>query len=136
MPVLFFPHKKSALDLKTRMKMSKNRVAASRNGQYNLQKQKEIDMDQTFEPSQHYKLIEQAMHQVGLSSLGRLHDLFVTTEAVTPGEYKSGGAGLTIQYGIHPTPFGKCLIATTERGICNLSFVEAGEGMAIDELVA
>src|SRR6266542_6583028 len=46
-------------------------------------------------------------HQVGLSSLGRLHDLFVTTEAVTPGEYKSRGAGVTIRYGIHPTPFGK-----------------------------
>jgi len=75
-------------------------------------------------------------HQVGLSSLGRLHDLFVTTEAVTPGEYKSRGAGLTIRYGIHPTPFGKCLVATTERGICHLSFVQAGEGDAIDSLVA
>lgn len=75
-------------------------------------------------------------HQVGLSSLGRLHDLFVTTEAVTPGEYKSAGEGLTIRYGIHPTPFGKCLIATTERGICNLSFVESSEGKTIDELVA
>src|SRR5262249_39762333 len=52
---------------------------------------------------------------VGLSSLGRLHDLFVSTEAVTPGEYKSRGAGLTIRYGIHPTPFGKCLIGVTER---------------------
>ena len=75
-------------------------------------------------------------HQIGLSSLGRLHDLFVTTEAVTPGEYKSGGAGLTIRYGIHPTPFGKCLIATTERGICHLGFINSGEGAAIDELVS
>ena len=75
-------------------------------------------------------------HQVGLSSLGRLHDLFVTAEAVTPGEYKSGGAGVTIRYGIHPTPFGKCLIATTERGICHLSFVQTSEGNAIDQLVA
>jgi AraC family transcriptional regulator of adaptative response/methylated-DNA-[protein]-cysteine methyltransferase len=74
-------------------------------------------------------------HQVGLSSLGRLHDLFVTTEAVTPGEYKSRGAGVTIHYGIHVTPFGKCLIATTERGICHLSFVETSEGDAIDHLV-
>mgnify|MGYP001389407888 CR=1 FL=1 len=56
-------------------------------------------------------------HQVGLSSLGRLHDLFVNTEAVTPGEYKSRGIGLTIRYGLHLTPFGKCLIASTERGI-------------------
>jgi len=74
-------------------------------------------------------------HQVGLSSLGRLHDLFVTTEAVTPGEYKTRGTGVTIRYGIHPTPFGKCLIATTERGICHLSFVQASEGDAIDQLV-
>ena len=82
-------------------------------------------------------------HQVGLSSLGRLHDLFVTTEAVSPGEYKSRGAGLTIRYGIHPTPFGKCLIATTDRGICHLGFVQTSEavpwtseGDAIDNLVA
>ncbi len=75
-------------------------------------------------------------HQVGLSSLGRLHDLFVTTEAVTPGEFKTRGAGVTIRYGIHPTPFGKCLIATTERGICHLSFIETSEGDAIDNLVA
>jgi AraC family transcriptional regulator of adaptative response/methylated-DNA-[protein]-cysteine methyltransferase len=75
-------------------------------------------------------------HQVGLSSLGRLHDLFVNTEAVTPGEYKSHGAGLTIRYGLHPTPFGKCLIATTERGICHLGFVQTSEGSAIDNLVA
>ncbi len=74
--------------------------------------------------------------QVGLSSLGRLHDLFVTAEAVTPGEYKSRGAGLSIRYGIHPTPFGKCLIGVTERGICHLSFVQGSEGDAIDALVS
>ncbi|MBL8063176.1 MAG: methylated-DNA--[protein]-cysteine S-methyltransferase [Anaerolineales bacterium] len=74
-------------------------------------------------------------HQVGLSSLGRLHDLFVTTEAVTPGEYKSRGTGLSIRYGIHVTPYGKCLIATTDRGICNLSFVDGREGKALDQLV-
>jgi len=75
-------------------------------------------------------------HRVGLSSLGRLHDLFVTAEAVSPGEYKSRGAGVTIRYGLHPTPFGTCLIATTERGICHLSFVQTSEGDAIDHLVA
>jgi AraC family transcriptional regulator of adaptative response/methylated-DNA-[protein]-cysteine methyltransferase len=75
-------------------------------------------------------------HQVGLSSLGRLHELFVNTEAVTPGEYKSRGAGLTIRYGLHPSPFGKCLIATTERGICHLGFVQTNEGDAIDALTA
>ena len=77
----------------------------------------------------------EATHQTGLSSLGRLHDIFVSTEAVTPGEYKSRGAGVDIHYGIHLTPFGKCLIATTERGICNLSFIDQSEGKAIDNLV-
>ncbi len=59
---------------------------------------------------------------VGLSGPGRLHDLFITCEAVTPGEYKARGAGLTIRYGFHPTPFGESLLALTERGLCGLSF--------------
>jgi AraC family transcriptional regulator of adaptative response/methylated-DNA-[protein]-cysteine methyltransferase len=74
--------------------------------------------------------------RVGLSSAGRLHDLFVTTEAVTPGEYKSRGAGITIRYGLLPTPFGQCLLGVTDRGICHLGFVQASEGQAIDELVS
>ncbi|HQV95096.1 MAG TPA: methylated-DNA--[protein]-cysteine S-methyltransferase [Anaerolineales bacterium] len=74
-------------------------------------------------------------HQIGLSSLGRLHDLFVNTEAMSPGEYKSKGEGVTIRYGIHLTPFGKCLIGLTERGICHLGFVQGSEGEAIDNLV-
>ena len=61
---------------------------------------------------------------VGLSSPGRLHDLFVNLEAMSPGEYKAGGAGLKICYGIHNTPFGKALIATTARGVCNLHFLD------------
>lgn len=76
-----------------------------------------------------------ATHQIGLSSLGRLHDLFVNTEAVTPGEYKSRGEGVSIRYGIHITPFGKCLIAATDRGICHLGFVDGNEGRAVDNLV-
>ena len=75
-------------------------------------------------------------HQTGLSSLGRLHDLFVNTEGVSPGEYKSRGTGVIIRYGLHLTPFGKCLIATTDRGICHLGFVQTSEGDAIDNLVA
>jgi AraC family transcriptional regulator of adaptative response/methylated-DNA-[protein]-cysteine methyltransferase len=66
-----------------------------------------------------------AAYGVGLSSPGRLHDLLVQTEAVTPGEYRLRGAGLDIRYGFHPTPFGECLIGLTGRGICHLSFVEA-----------
>jgi AraC family transcriptional regulator of adaptative response/methylated-DNA-[protein]-cysteine methyltransferase len=64
-----------------------------------------------------------ASYKVGLSSPGRLHDLFITWEAVTPGEYKQRGAGLTIHYGFHSTPFGEALLGSTERGICHLSFV-------------
>jgi AraC family transcriptional regulator of adaptative response/methylated-DNA-[protein]-cysteine methyltransferase len=60
----------------------------------------------------------------GLSGPGRLHDHFVALEAVTPGEYKRRGTGLTIACGFHPTPFGECLLALTDRGICGLAFVE------------
>jgi AraC family transcriptional regulator, regulatory protein of adaptative response / methylated-DNA-[protein]-cysteine methyltransferase len=63
-------------------------------------------------------------YDAGLSSPGRLHELFVTCEAVTPGEVKNRGEGLTIEYGFHPSPFGRCLLARTERGICGLSFVQ------------
>jgi AraC family transcriptional regulator of adaptative response/methylated-DNA-[protein]-cysteine methyltransferase len=74
-------------------------------------------------------------YDAGLSSPGRLHDLFVTLEAVTPGEYKRRGEGLRIAYGFHDTPFGTALLGATERGLCALTFVdEGGEGAAIDEL--
>ena len=63
-------------------------------------------------------------YEAGLSSPGRLHDLFVNCEAVTPGEYKTKGEGLTIKYGFHPSPFGECLLATTARGICGFFFVK------------
>jgi AraC family transcriptional regulator of adaptative response/methylated-DNA-[protein]-cysteine methyltransferase len=76
-----------------------------------------------------------ASYQVGLSSPGRLHDLFITWEAVTPGEYKLRGDGLIIHYGYHPTPFGDVLLASTERGICHLSFVmPAGPSEALNSL--
>lgn len=64
-----------------------------------------------------------ATFQSGLSSPGRMHDLLIKVEAMTPGEYKALGKGLVLEYGIHPTPFGKCLIAESPRGICYLSFV-------------
>lgn len=68
---------------------------------------------------------------VGLSGPGRLHDLFVTLEAMSPGEYRAGGAGLSIRYGVHGSPFGPALIALTARGICGLHFVgEADDGTA------
>jgi AraC family transcriptional regulator of adaptative response/methylated-DNA-[protein]-cysteine methyltransferase len=71
----------------------------------------------------------------GLSGPGRLHDLFVTIEAVTPGEFKSRGQGIRIAYGFHPTPFGMCLLGLTERGVCWLSFLtEQDRNGALGEL--
>ncbi len=66
----------------------------------------------------------------GLSGPGRLHDLFVHTEAVTPGEYKAAGAGLVIRYGVHPSPFGNTLLLVTDKGICGLSFLADADGKA------
>jgi len=63
---------------------------------------------------------------LGLSGPSRLHDLFVTLEATTPGEFKSRGRDLRIAYGFHSSPFGTCLVATTTRGVCWLSFAEPG----------
>jgi len=65
----------------------------------------------------------EATYEAGLSGPGRLYDLVVNAEAVTPGELQRGGMGVTVQYGFHPTPFGDCLIAATSRGICHLAFV-------------
>jgi AraC family transcriptional regulator, regulatory protein of adaptative response / methylated-DNA-[protein]-cysteine methyltransferase len=69
----------------------------------------------------------EAAFEVGLSGPGRLHDLFVTHEAMSPGEWKSGGAGLTMSYGFHPSPFGTALVMTTHRGLAGLAFADAGE---------
>ena len=71
-----------------------------------------------------------ASFEVGLSGPGRLHDLFVTHEAMSPGEWKSGGAGMTIYYGFHPSPFGTALVMGTERGLAGLAFADSGEEQA------
>ncbi len=63
-------------------------------------------------------------YATGLSGPGRLHDLFVTCEAVTPGEYKRLGEGVEFSYAIHPSPFGDCLVALSGRGVSNLIFVQ------------
>jgi AraC family transcriptional regulator of adaptative response/methylated-DNA-[protein]-cysteine methyltransferase len=82
------------------------------------------------------KLLEKSInlldvtYEAGLTSPGRLHDLFVSCEAVTPGEYKAKGLGLEITYGYHATPFGECMLATTDRGICGLKFVQNKERSA------
>jgi AraC family transcriptional regulator of adaptative response/methylated-DNA-[protein]-cysteine methyltransferase len=66
-------------------------------------------------------------YEVGLSGPGRLHDLFVTHEAMSPGEWKAGGEGLTISYGFHPCPFGMALVMVTPRGLAGLALADAGK---------
>ena len=74
-------------------------------------------------------------YEMGLSGPGRLHDLFITCEAVTPGEFKTRGEGVEIHYGFHATPFGECLLGLTDRGICHLAFVEQdGRTAALENL--
>ncbi|QLP96552.1 MAG: bifunctional helix-turn-helix domain-containing protein/methylated-DNA--[protein]-cysteine S-methyltransferase [Rhodoblastus sp.] len=63
--------------------------------------------------------------EVGFSGPGRLHDLFVVHEAMSPGEYKAGGAGLTLRYGFHPSPFGEALAVVTDRGLAALGWADA-----------
>jgi AraC family transcriptional regulator of adaptative response/methylated-DNA-[protein]-cysteine methyltransferase len=76
-----------------------------------------------------------ASFEAGLSGPGRLHDLFVTHEAVTTGEWKRHGAGLEVRYGWHDSPFGECLIAATPRGVCGLAFNGIGDrGETLAEL--
>ncbi|WEX09363.1 bifunctional helix-turn-helix domain-containing protein/methylated-DNA--[protein]-cysteine S-methyltransferase [Chelativorans sp. AA-79] len=71
--------------------------------------------------------------ELGMSGPGRLHDLFVTHEAISPGEYKSRGAGLTIRYGYHISPFGIALVMVTDRGLAGLAFADPGEEQAAFE---
>ncbi|MGH6663496.1 MAG: helix-turn-helix domain-containing protein, partial [Pseudolabrys sp.] len=66
-------------------------------------------------------------YEVGLSGPGRLHDLVVTHEAMSPGEWKAGGEGLTISYGFHPCPFGMALVMVTPRGLAGLALADAGK---------
>lgn len=79
----------------------------------NLLKQKATIADATFE--------------TGLSSPGRLHDLFVSIEGMTPGEYKNGGENLDINYSFAETPFGDVIIASTQKGICHIAFLTDDE---------
>ena len=69
-------------------------------------------------------------YEVGLSGPGRLHDLFVTHEAMSPGEWKAAGEGLTVTYGFHPSPFGTALVMTTPRGLAGLALADAGKEKA------
>ena len=82
------------------------------------------------------KSVLDATLDTGLSSPGRLHDLCVSLEAASPGEVKSGGEGWTITIGFAGSPFGKCLVGESHRGICHLSFVESGDKAALNTLKA
>jgi AraC family transcriptional regulator of adaptative response/methylated-DNA-[protein]-cysteine methyltransferase len=77
-----------------------------------------------------------ATYDAGLSSGGRLHDLFVSLEAMTPGQYRQQGEGLTISAGFHESPFGDALVATTDRGVCGLSFHDGNRREALRDLAA
>jgi len=71
-----------------------------------------------------------ASYEVGLSGPGRLHDLFVTHEAMSPGEWKSGGEGLELRYGFHPSPFGTALVIVAPRGLSGLALADTGKERA------
>jgi len=68
--------------------------------------------------------VSDATYETGLSSPGRLHDLFITIEGMTPGEYKNGGENLHINYSYAETPFGDVIIASTQKGICHIAFIQ------------
>lgn len=74
--------------------------------------------------------------ETGLSGTGRLHDLFVKVEGMTPGEYKNGGAALNINYSFADTPFGKVIVASTNKGICHMAFTDESEENALEQLKA
>ena len=69
-------------------------------------------------------------YETGLSGPGRLHDLFVTHDAMSPGVYKAKGEGLVIRYGLHPCPFGTAIVMITDQGLAGLAFADAGEEAA------
>lgn len=76
-------------------------------------------------------------YEVGLSGPARLHDLFVTHEAMTPGVYRARGAGVTLRYGFHPSPFGLALVMASEHGLAGLAFSDpGGEAEALADMRA
>jgi AraC family transcriptional regulator of adaptative response/methylated-DNA-[protein]-cysteine methyltransferase len=77
-----------------------------------------------------------AAYEVGLSGGGRLHDLFVSHEAMTPGDYKRRGEGLDMAYGFHASPFGEALLIATDRGVAGLAFVDEDKGQTRQEALA
>jgi AraC family transcriptional regulator of adaptative response/methylated-DNA-[protein]-cysteine methyltransferase len=94
-----------------------------------------MTLDFTKQKLAEFKSLLDTALDAGLSGPSRLHDLFVTFEAITPGEFKKQGAGLEIFYGFCDSPFGDCLLAITERGICHLGFVKGDKRLdALNQL--
>ncbi len=77
-----------------------------------------------------------AAYEVGLSGGGRLHDLFVSHEAMTPGDYKRRGDGLAMGYGFHRSPFGDALLMVTERGVAGLAFIDEDKAQTREDVLA
>jgi len=80
--------------------------------------------------------ILETAYEVGLSGAGRLHDLFVSHEAMTPGDYKRRGEGLEMAYGFHASPFGEALLVATDRGVAGLAFVNEDKGQTRQDALA
>jgi len=78
--------------------------------------------------------IFEVAYETGLSGTGRLHDLFIKVEGMTPGEYKNGGSGLHVNYSFMQSPFGQVLVASTVKGVCYMAFADEGNELAMIEL--
>ncbi len=74
-----------------------------------------------------------AAHETGLSGTGRLHDLFINIEGMTPGEFKNAGESLAINYSFAESPFGNLIVASTPKGVCHMAFIQE-EKTALDVL--
>jgi AraC family transcriptional regulator of adaptative response/methylated-DNA-[protein]-cysteine methyltransferase len=96
-----------------------------------------ITLDSARELLRNSATVLDTSYEVGLSGPGRLHDLFVTHEAMSPGEWKAGGEGLTMTYGYHPCPFGMALVMLAPRGLAGLALADAGkERAALNDMKA
>ncbi len=95
-----------------------------------------LTVDYLKERIQHSQNIAQMADMAGLSSPSRVYDLFVNIEGVTPATFKNKGAGLTIFYGYHDSPFGNCFLAATDKGICGITFLQEENKVAEFELFA
>ena len=81
----------------------------------------------------HQHTVSDTAYETGLSGSSRLHDLFISIEGMTPGEYKNGGEELQINYSFAETPFGNIIVASTTKGICHLAFAD-NENEALQQL--